>query len=216
MQTELDVGLLPAPLPERVRVPRQLGFAKTQVLRPLHDVNQCCIELLVKAACTDSSGLPLVRQFGPILRRMTADARERAALKAFLLVDMEFANGSWWQLVKNHPARPLPPAQASYFSRAHAIQLSRATLTLTWHSVRTNGWEACLLGVHPTVAELIGTFSLTEIERIVERQYRHVRPRWEDRPAVWQLLLESACSQDIRLMREFTLRGLQLIAGELL
>jgi hypothetical protein len=216
MQTDLDVGSLPPSLPERARVPREFGYAKTQVLRPLHDVNQRCIELLVKAACTDGSDLPLVRQFGSILRRLTADAQERAALKAFLLVDMEFANSSWWQLIKNQPARPLPPPQTCYFSRAHAVQLARATLTLTWHSVRANGSEACLLGVHPVVAELIGTFSLTEIERIVERQYRHVRPRWEDRPSVWQQLLESACSPDIRLMREFSLRGLQLIAGELI
>jgi hypothetical protein len=72
------------------------------------------------------------------------------------------------------------------------------------------------LGVHPSVAEVIGAFSMSEIERTAERRCRHVLPRWEDRPAVWQELIQAAGSPDIRRAREFTLRGLQLLAGELL
>jgi len=73
-----------------------------------------------------------------------------------------------------------------------------------------------LLGVHPSVTEIIGELSMTDIERIVERRFRYIQPRWEDRPAIWQRLIQAACSPDIRLARDFTLRGLQLLAGELL
>ena len=57
---------------------------------------------------------------------------------------------------------------------------------------------------------------MTDIERIVERRFRYIQPRWEDRPAIWQRLIQAASSPDIRLTREFTLRALQLLAGELL
>ena len=57
---------------------------------------------------------------------------------------------------------------------------------------------------------------MTDIERIVERRFRYIQPRWEDRPAIWQRLIQAASSPDIRLTREFTLRALQLLAGDLL
>jgi hypothetical protein len=70
--------------------------------------------------------------------------------------------------------------------------------------------------VHPRVAELIGALSMSEIERVAERRGRYVRPRWEDRPAVWHELIQAACSPDIRRTREFCLHGLQLLTGDLL
>ena len=66
------------------------------------------------------------------------------------------------------------------------------------------------------VAALLQSVSLTELERLAERRYRFLRPRWEDRPAVWHQLLESAATRDYRDAREFNIRGLQLLVGELL
>ena len=187
-----------------------------KALRPLYEANQHCIELLVKAAWSDRSDLPLVRQFRASFRSMSAEARVRAAQKAFLLVDIEFTNSAWWKLLKDHPLRTSSPPRSDFFPRSSAIQLARASLTLVWHSVQSNGAETCLLGVHPSVAEVIGAFSMSEIERTAERRSRHVRPRWEDRPAVWQELIQAAGSPDIRRAREFSLRALRLLAGELL
>ena len=45
--------------------------------------------------------------------------------------------------------------------------------------------------------------SLTDIDTIVERRFQHVRPRWEDRPAVWERLLLTAESEDFRRTRDF-------------
>jgi hypothetical protein len=70
--------------------------------------------------------------------------------------------------------------------------------------------------VSPEVARIIASFSLTELDRVVERRFRYVRPRWEDRPAVWRALLLSAQSGDVRRNREVNLRMLQLITGDLL
>ena len=185
-------------------------------LRPLYEVNQQCIELLVNAAWSDRPTLPLVRQFQSSLRNLSAQARARAAHQAFLLVDMEFMDSGWWELAKKHPSRIVSHPRASYFPRNSAIQLARGALVVVQRSIDANAADACLLGLHPSVTEIVGDLAMTDIERIVERRFRYIQPRWEDRPAIWQRLIQAASSPDIRLMREFTLRALQLLAGELL
>jgi hypothetical protein len=70
--------------------------------------------------------------------------------------------------------------------------------------------------VSPEVARIIASFSLTELDRVVDRRFRYVRPRWEDRPAAWRALLLSAQSDDARRTREVNLRMIQLMAGDLL
>jgi hypothetical protein len=70
--------------------------------------------------------------------------------------------------------------------------------------------------VSPEVARIIARFSLTELDRVVERRFRYLRPRWEDRPAVWRALFLSAQSGDPRRTREVNLRAIQLMTGDLL
>jgi hypothetical protein len=205
--------------PSPIKPPNPAGevdCALEQALRPLFEVNQQCIELLVKAARSDRADLPLVRQLRASLGSMSVEAQVCAARKAFLLVDMEFTNSSWWNLLPSHPSREISRPQPEYFPRNSAIQLARAALVLLRHSILSNAGEACLLGVHPRVGEIIGAFSMGEIERIAERRGRYIRPRWEDRPAVWYELIQAACSPDIRRTREVSLHGLQLLAGDLL
>jgi hypothetical protein len=87
---------------------------------------------------------------------------------------------------------------------------------LTWHALRADEQTSYLLGVTPAVAAVIAGLALTEIDRIAERWFGYLRPRWEDRPAVWRQLLQSSQPPDLRRARESSLRGLQLIVGELL
>ena len=67
-----------------------------------------------------------------------------------------------------------------------------------------------------TRLELIAQLPITEIWPLAERYFRYVRPRWEDRPAVWRRLLLSAQSKDIRRARAFSLYGIQLLTAELM
>jgi hypothetical protein len=184
---------------------------------PLHDLNERCIEALTQAARADRpGGLSLVPYLKDLLLRLTPETRERAAQCPLLLTDLQFANPAWWRSAKDHPLRPTPlPSWRGSFPRPSAVQLARATLMLSWHSLRSNPQDAALLGVAPPVAEVIASLSLTEIERIVERRFGHLRPRWEDRPAVWRTLLFAAESDDFRRTRDFNLYGLQLVTGEL-
>jgi hypothetical protein len=65
------------------------------------------------------------------------------------------------------------------------------------------------------VSQVIAGLSLSEIDRIVERNFQHLRPRWEDRPGVWRALLLAAEGEDFRKTRDFDLYSLQLITGDL-
>jgi len=74
------------------------------------------------------------------LRRMASRRfRRRAARKAFLLVDLEFANGCVVAIVPK-PSNPgsTVVGLARKLPRAGAIQLTRATLTLAWHALRAD------------------------------------------------------------------------------
>jgi hypothetical protein len=195
-----------------------LDSARLPTLHPLYEVNERCIELLVQDARKDSPGtLALVRHLHEPLRAMTPASRARAAQRPLLLVDMQFANLEWWRTVKDHPTRAAPlPAWRGAFARPQGVQLARATLMLAWHSVRSDRYGACLLGITPAVSDIIASLSITEIDRLVERRFRHLRPRWEDRPAVWRGLLLLAQNEDFRRTRDFNLYSLQLLTGDLL
>jgi hypothetical protein len=187
-------------------------------LRPLYAVNERCLELLAAAARAqqpDTSSL--VGNLRDLLSNMTPEMRARAARRALLLVDMEFGNHEWWQMVKNHPARPTPaPAWRWAFSRSGGVQLARATLLLAWHTAHAAPHMTSLLGMSADVMDSLRQLPITEIYSIAERRYRHVRPRWEDRPAVWRRLLLSAQSEDLRRSRDFSLYGIQLLTAELI
>jgi hypothetical protein len=65
-------------------------------------------------------------------------------------------------------------------------------------------------------AEIIAQLQLTEIDRIAERRFRHLQPRWQDRPNVWRSLLAAAESSSIAALRRADLHALDLVAGELM
>jgi hypothetical protein len=66
------------------------------------------------------------------------------------------------------------------------------------------------------VGDLIASLRFDQIDRIAEKRLRFVRPRWDDRPAVWRRLLLAARADDQKLMGEFNVHALQLLAGELM
>jgi hypothetical protein len=67
-----------------------------------------------------------------------------------------------------------------------------------------------------SVADRIVRLKFEEIDRIAHKRFRHVRPRWDDRPALWRRLLLAAQSDDAKLLGAVNLHALQLLTGELL
>ena len=189
--------------------------ARTALL-PIHELNYQCVELLVRVAWSDSPDLPLARQFQTSLRNLNPESRLRAAHRAFLLVDIEFMNRDWWSEARRSGSKTVGSGRQGHFPKAAAVQLGRASISLLRHSIHTLGAEASLLGAHPGVLEIIASLSLSELDRLAERRFRDVRPRWEDRPTLWQKLIQCAASPDIRLARDLDLTGLQLLVSDLL
>ncbi|MEP7245435.1 MAG: hypothetical protein ABI885_17415 [Gammaproteobacteria bacterium] len=185
----------------------------------LYDVNERCIELLVHAARSSQSvPFALVSQVREELRNLDPEARRRTASHGFLLIDLEFGNVEWWQAALAQPQRTLrAPAWRGSFERRAGISLTRSTLMFVWHSLRADRDAArVLLGLAAPVAELLRALPLPALDPIAERYFRHLRPRWHERPALWRLLLKSAAAGDPAAQHGFDVLGLQLIGGELL
>ena len=188
------------------------------MLAPLHEVNERCVETLVQSAKREHRDtLPLVLQLRQEFREVTPEIRTRVAARSFLLVDMQFTNKEWWLRARDRPSRPQPlPAWRGTLPRSGGARLARATLLLAWSTIRLDPNVGCLLGMTREVVQVVGQLSTVELLEIAESHFRHVRPRWEDRPAVWRQLLKVAQGDDLRRLRDINLYGLQLLTGECL
>jgi hypothetical protein len=191
---------------------------QTRDSQPVYAINGRCLELLVRAANSRTVGPPsLVTQLRRDLQGTSPEARSRAATRPVLLVDMQFCSLPWWELALSPSGRlrNARPGGASFSGRAGA-QLARATLMLAWHTTRSQRESALLLGITPKVADVIASLSPIQIDELVERQLGWLRPRWEDRPAIWRALLSSARTVNPRSAREFAVYTVQLLTADLL
>ena len=185
----------------------------------LREINAQCLQLLVAMAHRPGdSSHDFIDEISGTLCRLSPGAQAAASYFPFLLVDMRFRDHEWWREVTAHPTTTRrSPTWLVQLPRQATIKLARTTLVLAWHTARTDRESAIvLLGISPSVADLLAQLSLCEFDRIAERHFRHLRPRWEDRPAVWAQLLNSAQNGDNDAARELILRGLHLMAGEFL
>lgn len=197
------------------------GHGLPVALSALWEINERCLELLRNSA--QGEGLSAQGLGGPLrarLRRSTKEIRRQAAQRKFLLVDMEFQNEEWWRTARTLiPKRFKETSWPEWFPQHSAVPLARATLSLAWHSLRLEGsvpTSCVVLGMSRGVAELMRELRLWEIDRIAEQRYRHLGPRWRDRPEFWGELLAAAESEEEDAMRNVELHGLQLLTGELI
>lgn len=188
-------------------------------LPALHDLNRRAIDLLAQAARrrTDHP-LSVVSTVKRELLASTPASRDQAAARAFLLLDLDFHNGPWWQAIAHDPERRIrKPALQSAFARETALSLSRATLIVAWRAVCADARSArILLGLDDSVAELLITLPVTAIDSIAEHVHPHLRPRWADHPAFWRALLRAANDGDSAKLSRIDLQGIQLLTGAML
>lgn len=188
-------------------------------LAPICEINEQCLQMLVHVARqAHTAPEPFLHHLFTLIAPMDPASLATTAGFPFLLVDFGFCDLPWWQgIAAGHRRSPKDFAWLVPFPRAMATKLARATLTLAWHTVRTDG-EATrvLLGISPSVAGHIASLRLQDIDRVAERHFRHLRPRWEDRPAVWRQLLACARETDVNAAHEFVLHALQLTAANAL
>jgi len=181
-----------------------------------HEVNARFVEMLVTAAKNPSVSVGLIAELRQEWLSLGAAARTRMARLPYLLLDMRFRDGPWWQSARTGP-RTRSRAARDDFPREAAINLARALLLLVWNGLRLNPDGACVLyGIGAPVARIIVGLRLDALDELARKHFRQIRARWEDRPAVWRDLILAAQTEKSTAMRSCTLHALQLLAGELL
>ena len=143
--------------PRDARGPPLQEAARYAALEPLSEVNECCLELLVQDARSARPGaFPLTVHLRELLSGLSPEIRTRAGRRSLLLVDLELSNVTWWQRLIEHPTRPPPvPPWRGGFPKARGVLLTRATLVVAWHSLRSDPSAGCPMGMAPAVAPLI-------------------------------------------------------------
>jgi hypothetical protein len=185
-------------------------------LAPICEINEQCLQMLVGAA--RQSRIPpdnfLFHLFS-LVSPLNDASIVTAARFPFLLVDFGFRDPQWWRRITSRNSRAeAEPSWLVPYPRATAMKLARATLTLAWHTARTDADATLvLLGIGEQVADQISSLRLRDIDRIADRHFRRLRPRWEDRPAVWRQLLACSRETDVNAAHEFVLHALQLTAA---
>lgn len=191
------------------------GYRALELVREL---NEHCLEILSRLArCEVSPELEFVKLSRDLWRELDKDMRRRAAQVPVLLLDIQFRRDDFWQWARTHragdwntplPCRPLPAR--------FATELTRKTLMLAWYTARTDISAAgLLLGMSQSVATTIAGFGLHDIDFIAARHGKFLRPRWENIPLFWRMLLTAARDGDDETLCDVHLHALQLLGSEL-
>ena len=164
-------------------------------------------------------------------RALGEAARQRLAHCPFLLVDAAFARPELWANLPRagvHEALPLNSAGVGTGLGTGAgaagaprgplsTPLLRRVLLFAWHLAHANRLAACVaLGMSAPCAALVAACRFADLEALAERRPAWIRPRWDDRPEVWQAWLAAAAQESPRALESLQLWGLQMLAAEAL
>jgi hypothetical protein len=186
---------------------------------PIVEINLQCLELLRRMA---TAGTPRMSGLcGALLaplKMMSEPARTQLAASPYLLVDAGFNDPQRWQSFAQGAVRDqLPGASAPVFVGDNVREFARKVLVCGWHMARSHRQLArVVLGMSPACAVHVAALRLHDIDWLVEHRAGWVRPRWESQPRIWRHLLLAAQEPDSRVLTQVSLRGLQLLAANLL
>jgi hypothetical protein len=151
-------------------------------------------------------------------RALGEAARLRLAHCPFLLVDAGFARPELWAgLPRVGVHEGLPPSAVHVAHGPLATPLLRRVLLFAWHLARANRLASRIaLGMSAPCAGLVAACRFADLEALAERRPAWIRPRWDDRPDVWQAWLAAAAEESPRALENLQLWGLQMLAAEVL
>jgi hypothetical protein len=194
-----------------------------QTLDFVYALNERCLQVLGKLVTEDGRAflecetLERVTACQKLWLELDESARRRAANCPFLLIDMRFQDEKWWREIEEGANSPDGSQDFRIFPAESARELSAETLTLAWHTARSDPRIASqVLGLAPSVVGTIASLGPREVQRVAVRHSQQLRPRWENNPAFWEQLLRTAVDGNATSLSEFHLHGLQLLGGDLL
>jgi len=151
-------------------------------------------------------------------RALGDDARARLARCPFLLVDLGAARPQLWSGPPRAAVHEARPVSALLAQRGPlSTPLLRRVLLFAWHLARANRLAARItLGMSAPCAALVAACRFADLEALAERRPEWIRPRWHDRPEIWQAWLGAAAEESPRGLENLRLWGLQMLAAEVL
>lgn len=172
---------------------REQSFFSEGALRPLHELNESFLHLLMEAARRPEPETrpALVATLRTQLLELDAPSMSRLASCHIALVDLGFMDVDRWSAIAKH--QDPPPSDHGGLPRLPAIHLAHATLTLAWTLVRASKESACIVfGMAPSIAAGIASLGVQTIQDVAEHYPHWIRPRWAKRPGIWSNLLRMA------------------------
>ena len=198
-----------------VSAPKPPSTPNPQPLVPeVREVNEQCLAHLQRLAqsAEDPGSHFLVASLRGRLQPLTPIERSRIADRAFLLVDLQFANDPYWLKHPSRNERATP--RSGYFPREIALPLCRSTLVLAWYTARAKSKAArVMLGMSARVCSHFASIPLQDLDRLARVHWQELKPRWSNQPSLWHEILLLSRSHHPSRTREIDLWGLQLIAG---
>lgn len=195
---------------------RWLGFG---AMDSVSEINSQCLDLLCSTAASNAQPLPgLLANHLEQWRGLSPVARTHLAASPYLLADAGFDDELRWLPPGRRMVRDLRrDLAAPFFVGDRVNDFVRRVLMFGWHLARANRQLArVVLGMTPACAAQVAALQLRDLDWLAETQPGWVRPRWERHPDIWRHLLRAADGDDDAMLKQASLRGLQLLAGGVL
>ena len=192
---------------------RFLGLVRT--------LNERCLDLMSQMPAADAlCGCRLSSITGDrnLWRALDAMTRHRVARFPFVIVDIHFMDGGWWQHARLPIVRDSPmPADSNCLREAIGAVLTLETLMLTWHAVQVDRRAAIWrIGMSQDVAETISELSAQDMLRIAATFPCEIRPRWCECADLWRTVIAAAQSGDEIALGDARREAMLRLNGELL
>ena len=194
-------------------------WRRSQSLDLVHQLNEHCLELLAGAAVTNAgSEIPLVSANRDLWAQLGSDARRRAALLPFAILDLRFADETWWLRAIGAPAStPSEPDSANSLPPELSERLLQETLMFAWQMARSDRTAAQVsFGMRPAVAVIIGELTPGQVRDIAFWKSGSLRMRWQDDGRFWRELLLAVGAQDSEAIAELHLHAKLQLLGPLI
>lgn len=193
-------------------------WKRCQSIALVHHLNEHCLELLAGVAKVNSAiHVPLVSENRELWSRLSPEARRRAALMPFVILDLHFTNERWWRRAIEAPSAAVcEPSSVDGLPPEQSARLMQETLMFAWQMARSDQTAAQVsFGMRPAVAVMIGELMPGQVRDIASSKSGSLRMRWQDDSRFWRELLLAVGAQDNEAIEELHLHAKLQLLGPL-
>ena len=192
------------------------GFTAS-VLEPVFDLNARVLQRLVdEARCSDEeTRIGIVVPLRRSLLELSDVGLDRLARCPICLLDAGFGEKARWLARLGEPCLAFGPKIAAFeFPRLEALRLSQTLFMMVWAAA--NAQPVCAKIIFGMSEECLRVMrALTSVQDLIEECSHWVRPRWPDRPQVWQRLIGTAQQSPAARIPDVGVRALLQMLADL-